>query len=108
MLSLVEIGPALQKEKIFQNFVNVFSLFHDYFPLEMGKALYLNKLESSLPNNALSQVWLKLAQWFWRRSQKCEKFTDEQTDRQTDSYGQQAIRKAHMSCMDQHIQVNTF
>ena len=80
MQSLVENGPALQ-EKILKNFVNVFSLFHDYLPLEMGEALNLNKLESSLPNNALSQVWLKLAQW--RRSQKCEKFTDEQTDGQT-------------------------
>ena len=27
----------------------------------------LNKLESSSPNDALCQVWLKLAQWFWRR-----------------------------------------
>ena len=26
---------------------------------------------------------LKLAQWFWRRRWKCEKFTDRQTDRQT-------------------------
>ena len=30
-------------------------------------ALHLNKLESSSPKNALSQVWLKLGQWFWRR-----------------------------------------
>jgi hypothetical protein len=22
----------------------------------------------------LCQVWLELAQWFWRRSKKCEKF----------------------------------
>ena len=26
--------------------------------------------------DALCQVWLKLAQWFWRKSWKCEKFTD--------------------------------
>ena len=82
MQSLVENGPALQ-EKILKNFVNVFSLFQDYLPSESGEALNLNKLESSLPNNTLSQVWLKLAQWFWRRSRKCEKFTDEQTDGQT-------------------------
>ena len=25
---------------------------------------------------SLSQVWLKLAQWFWRRRWKCEKLTD--------------------------------
>ena len=31
--------------------------------------------------SSLCQVWLKLAQWFWKRRWKCEKFTDEQTDR---------------------------
>ena len=30
--------------------------------------LHLNKLESPSPKNALCQVWLKLANWFWRRS----------------------------------------
>ena len=49
------------------NFVNVFSLFRSYLPLEKGGALHLNKLESPSPKNALCQVWLKLAQWFWRR-----------------------------------------
>ena len=44
------------------------------------------KLESPLPKDALCQVCLKLAQWFWRRRWKCEKFTD----------GQQVIRKAHL------------
>ena len=29
--------------------------------------LHLNKLESLSPKDALWQVWLKLAQWFWRR-----------------------------------------
>ena len=48
----------------FFNFVNVFSLFRNYLPLEKGGALYLNKLESSPPKNALCQVWLKLAQGF--------------------------------------------
>ena len=33
----------------------------------MGKALYLNKFESHSPKDALCQVWLKLAQWFWTR-----------------------------------------
>ena len=54
--------------RIFFNFVNVLSLFRNYFPLEKGRALNLNKLESPSPNDALCQVWLKLAQWFWRRS----------------------------------------
>ena len=50
----------------FLNFVNVFSLFHYYLPLEKGGALRLNKLESPSPKDALCQVWLKLAEWFWR------------------------------------------
>ena len=63
----------------FLKFVNVFSLFHYYLTLEKGGALHLNKLESSLPKDALCQVWLKLAQWFLRRRGKCEKFTDRRT-----------------------------
>ena len=51
----------------FFNFVNVFSLFRNYLPLEKSGALHLNKLESPSPKDALCQVWLKLAQWFWRR-----------------------------------------
>ena len=36
--------------------------------MEKDGALHLNKLESSSPKDALCQVWLKLAQRFWRRS----------------------------------------
>ena len=53
----------------FFNFVNVFSLFHYYLPLEKGAALHLKKLESHSPKDTLCQVWLNLAQWFLRR--KC-------------------------------------
>ena len=49
------------------NFVNVLSLFSNYLPLEKGGTLGMNKLESPSPKDALCQVWLKLAQWFWRR-----------------------------------------
>jgi hypothetical protein len=46
------------------------------------------------PKGDLCQVWLKLAQWFWRRSRKCKSLqTDRQTARQTDD-GQKAIRIA--------------
>ena len=38
-----------------------------YLPLEKGGALHLNKFEFSSHKDALCQVWLKLAQWFWRR-----------------------------------------
>ena len=33
----------------------------------MGWVLHLNKLESPSPKDALWQVWLKMAKWFWRR-----------------------------------------
>ena len=36
-------------------------------PMEMAMVLHLDRLESPLPKDALCQVWLKLAQWFWRR-----------------------------------------
>jgi hypothetical protein len=40
--------------------------------------------ESSLPKDDLCQLWLKLAQWFWRRSWKCKSLTDRrQMDGQT-------------------------
>ena len=60
----------------------MFSLFCNYLNFEKGVALHLNKLESPLPKDALCQVWLKSAQ-FWRKSWKCEKFIDRQTDRKT-------------------------
>ena len=56
------------------NFINVFSLFPNYVPLEKGVALHLNKLESPSTNDALCQVWLKLDQWFWRR--RCFNFVN--------------------------------
>ena len=36
--------------------------------------LKFNKLEFPLPKDALCQVWLKLAQWFWRR--RCLNFVN--------------------------------
>ena len=56
------------------NFINVFSLFHIYLPWKYGEALNLNKLESTSPKDALCQVWLKFAQWFWRR--RCFNFVN--------------------------------
>ena len=63
------------RRRLFFNFVNVYSLFHNYLPLEKGRALPLKKLEFPLSKDALWQVWLKFAQRFWRRRWKCEKFT---------------------------------
>ena len=85
----------------FLNFVNVFLLFHNYLPLEKGGALHLNKLESPSPKDTLCQVWLKLAQWFWRRRWPYEKFTTSTTTtattKRTTDNGRIVIRKAHVS-----------
>ena len=75
-----------------------------YLPFGKGVALSLIKLESPSPGDTSFQVWLNLAQWFWRRRWKCEKFTERwidrqtagRTDKQTDD-GRQVIRKAHLS-----------
>jgi hypothetical protein len=53
-----------------RRFLEIFSeflLFCYYLPLEKSYALPLNNFESLSPKNDLCQVWLRLAQWFWRR-----------------------------------------
>ena len=59
--------PCGSREEYCFNFINVFSLFCNYLPLEKDRALYLNKPESPSPKDALCKVWLKLTQWFLRR-----------------------------------------
>ena len=83
----------------FFKFVNIFSQFCNYLPLEKDGALHLNKLESPTHKDDLCQVWLKLAQWFWRRRIKCEKFatTTTTTTTTTTDNGQILIRNAHLS-----------
>ena len=63
---LFEIGPVVLEKKIFK-FCQCILLFRKYLLLEKGRGLHLIKLESPLPKDGLCQVWLKLAQWFWRR-----------------------------------------
>jgi hypothetical protein len=71
----------------FLKFFSVFLLFRYYLPLEKGYPLPLNKLESPSSKDDLCQVWLKLVQWFWRRSRKCKSLqTDGQTNRRTDRH----------------------
>ena len=65
----LKLAQFLRKRR-FLNFVNVFSLFRNYLPFEKGRAIHLNKFESPSPKDALCEVWLKLAQWFLRRSRK--------------------------------------
>ena len=69
-LCLVWLKLALLFLRRFLKFVNVFSLFRYYLPLEKGVTLHLYKLEFPSLKNALCQVWLKLTQWFLRRSRK--------------------------------------
>ena len=54
--SLVEIGSVVLEKRILFNFINVFSLFHNYLFLEKGGAPHLNKLKSPSPKNAMFQV----------------------------------------------------
>ena len=52
----------------FLNFVHVFLLlFSYYFHLGKSVSLYLNKLVSISPREALCQFWLKMAQWLFRK-----------------------------------------
>jgi hypothetical protein len=71
---------------------SIFLLFCYYLPLERGIPLHLNNPETPPPKDDLCQVWLKLAQWFRRRSFTV---TDSLADRRTDNLA--SIRKAHLS-----------
>jgi hypothetical protein len=74
-----------------------FLLFRYYLPLGKASVLHLYNSESSLPKDDLCQLWLKLAQRFWRISWKCKSLTDRrQMDGRTDD-GKKAIRKARLS-----------
>ena len=65
----------------FLNFVNVFSLFHKYLPLEKGRALHLNKLESpSLRVTCAKFGW----NWTSGSGEEDENVKSLQTDRQTE------------------------
>ena len=58
----------------FFNFVNVFSVFRNYLPLEKGGVVHMNKLESPSPKETLCQVWLiEIGQ---EGENVTEKFTD--------------------------------
>ena len=79
--ALCQVWLVLRRR--FLNFINVFSLFRNFLPLEKGETLDLIKLEFPSPKDALYQGWLKLAHWFWRRRWKCEKCRDGQKNGRT-------------------------
>jgi hypothetical protein len=88
----VRVAKRYLRQGICRRFFKMFSvflLFCYYLPLGTGVALHLKTFASPNPKDDLCQVWLKLAQWFWR-SPKCKK-----NYIQTDD-GQRAIRKAHL------------
>jgi hypothetical protein len=62
---LIEFGQ-LVLEKIFKNVQCIFTLLLLSL-LGEGYPLHLNNLESPPPKDDLCKVWIKLAQWFWRR-----------------------------------------
>ena len=62
MLNLIQNVTMVLEKKMFTYFLH----FRYNLPLEKGVALHLNKFECPLPEDALCQVWLKLAEGFWK------------------------------------------
>jgi hypothetical protein len=60
--------------------------------LEGGGCLSYVQFWIPFASGLFCQLWLKLAQRFWRRSRKCKSLTDKQTND-----GQWAIRKAQLT-----------
>jgi hypothetical protein len=66
-----------------EDFLEIQCFFYSF--AMKGDPLHLNKLEFPPPKDDFCQVWLKLAEWFWRRSRKCKSLqTDRQTNGKTD------------------------
>jgi hypothetical protein len=63
---LIHFGLLVLEKKVLKIF-KVFLLVYNYLPLEKGYPLHFYKLESPPPKDDLCQVWLNLAQWFWKR-----------------------------------------
>ena len=65
--SLVEVGPVVLLEKILWILVTCFCHFAIILPLDKGVVFHLNKLEFTSHKDALCQVRLNSAKWFWKR-----------------------------------------
>jgi hypothetical protein len=77
---LIEIGPLVLENRIFVLFTLLL-----LFPLGKGQFPSFEQFRTPAPKDHLCQVWLKLAQRFWKRSRKCKSLqTDGQTDGKTD------------------------
>ena len=98
MHSLDEIGPVVP-ENFFLKFINVFSVLRNNLLLERAWSV-IRTTETPSSKDALCQVWLKLAQWFWRTRRTCEKFTTTSTTTTTTTdNGHIENRKAHLSLL---------
>ena len=86
--------PSGSGEKDFKISSMSFHYFVIISPWERAGPFIWTKRESPSPKDALCQVLLKLAQWFWRRWWKCEKLT--MTTTTTTDNGQILIRKASL------------
>ena len=64
--SWVEIGSVFLKKEIFKFWQLIFAI-SQLSPFRKENAFHVNKLETPSPKDALCQIWLKLAQLFWRR-----------------------------------------
>jgi hypothetical protein len=70
--SLIEINWLVLEKKIFRNFLCIFTLLQ-LFSLGEGQSPSFEQFRIPYTlNDELCQVLLKLAQWFWRRCQKCK------------------------------------
>ena len=69
--NLIPLPARLFSAKFSWNWPSVFTneilLFRYYLPVEKGVTFHLTKPKTPLCKDDLCQVWLKLAQWFWRR-----------------------------------------
>jgi hypothetical protein len=65
-INMSSSGSVVLEKKIFK-WTTRFLYFCDYLPFEEDLSHYANKLEFALPKDHFCQVWLNLAQWFWRR-----------------------------------------
>ena len=91
-------GEEIFLKKILLNFDNVFWLFRNYLPLEMGVALHLKKVEFSITQWCFVPSLVEIGPVNLEKKMKMWKVyrqTDGRTNDRTD--GRQAIKNFHLS-----------
>jgi hypothetical protein len=69
-MHFISICPIWPSAMILTNLLSCMCIFTLLLLSPLGQNLH--NLEYPPPKDDLCQVWSKLTQWFWRRSQKCE------------------------------------